>query len=370
MNERVCLVIPSFRGGGAERATVSLANGLALAGLCVDLVVVSAEGPYRAEVDIRVNLIDLDARRLIAGVPRLVKYLRQYHPGTVCAVMTQVGVVVYIAIKLSRHKARFFISERNYPISALKKRNLVRELVVNWMARAAYAEAERVIAVSDDLADVLAAKLRLKSDKLCVIKNGVDLSKIDALSSDQAPQAITEFIRDRKMVLAVGRLVDQKDYSTLLKAFSKVSQVVSSVLIVLGEGPLRQRLESEAVGLGISDLVIFPGFLPNPFPVMMRADTFVLSSRWEGFPNVIIQAMACDIPVVATDCPTGPSEILDGGRYGRLVAVGDVSALAQEVIASLTAPKLRISRQRAAEFSMDDVINQYQSLFSRGALDD
>jgi len=163
------------------------------------------------------------------------------------------------------------------------------------------------------------------------------------------------------LVLAVGRLTAQKDYPTLLRAFAKVRSRRNCRLIILGEGELRDSLEALTSQLGIADSVQLPGFADNPFAWMSKASLFVLSSAWEGLPNVLIQAMACGTPVVSTDCPSGPAEILENGKWGRLVPVGDEVALAEAMDRALEDKVFPDVAVRATYFSLDSALNEYYS---------
>jgi glycosyltransferase involved in cell wall biosynthesis len=165
------------------------------------------------------------------------------------------------------------------------------------------------------------------------------------------------------VLVAVGRLHEQKDFQTLLRAFALVRARRSARLIILGEGPERPALEAGVAKLGLTEDVDLPGFVPNPYAFMAGASQFVLSSRYEGLPTVLIEAMACGCPVVSTDCPSGPGEILDNGKYGRLVPVGDAAALAEAMEATLDAPPPAAElKARADLFHIDRVIDSYRRL--------
>ena len=161
------------------------------------------------------------------------------------------------------------------------------------------------------------------------------------------------------MVLAAGRLVALKGFDTLLRAFARVRQQMPARLVILGEGSERSNLERLAAELGVAADVDMPGFDPNPFRYMKRAGVFVLSSRYEGLPNVLIQAMACGCPVVSTDCPNGPAEILDGGRYGPLVPVDDVEALAYAMAQALAGKVAPAPTEWLEQFRVEVVAEQY-----------
>jgi glycosyltransferase involved in cell wall biosynthesis len=230
------------------------------------------------------------------------------------------------------------------------------------MMRRLYPKADRIVAVSQGVADDLISLLNLPHEKVTVIYNPIFTPEL----FEQAKQPANHpwFEQNRlPVILAVGRLTRQKDYPILFRAFSLVRQVRPAKLLILGEGEERANLERLAIELGIQNDVSMPGFVDNPFAFMAKASVFVLSSAWEGFGNVLVEALACGCPVVATDCRSGPREILDNGRYGRLVPVGDHEALAKAILETLDNPDFPANRQtrlqRAMEFSVDAAVDKY-----------
>ena len=165
------------------------------------------------------------------------------------------------------------------------------------------------------------------------------------------------------VLLAAGRFTGQKDYPNMIRAFAKVRAERPARLMILGEGKQRAELEALIAELGVADDVALPGFVDNPFMYMSRASLFVLASKWEGLPGVLIQAMACGCPVVSTDCPSGPREILEGGKYGPLVEVGDVQGLADAILRTLesSVPSAEL-KARAADFSLESICDEYLNL--------
>ena len=206
----------------------------------------------------------------------------------------------------------------------------------------------------------------LPRERITTVYNGVDLRRLDELAA--SPVADPWFESDAPAVLmAVGRLAPQKDFRNLLEAFARVRSRRGVRLVILGEGPERARLESLAADLGIAADVKMPGAVLNPFAYMARASLFVLSSAWEGFGNVLVEALACGCPIVSTDCPSGPREILDGGAFGPLVPVGDDEALADGIIHALALPADRGRlRERAQIFSVHAAVDRYLEVLLDG----
>jgi glycosyltransferase involved in cell wall biosynthesis len=230
------------------------------------------------------------------------------------------------------------------------------------MMRRLYPKADRIVAVSQGVADDLISLLNLPHEKVTVIYNPIVTPEL--FEQAKQPVSCSWFEQNRlPVILAVGRLTKAKDYPTLFRAFSLVRQVRPAKLLVLGEGEERSNLERLAIELGIQNDVSMSGFVDNPFAFMAKASVFVLSSAWEGLPTVLIEALSCGCPVVATDCRSGPREILDNGRYGRLVPVGDHEALAKAILETLDNPDFPADRQtrlqRAMEFSVDAAVDKY-----------
>ena len=225
--------------------------------------------------------------------------------------------------------------------------------------RRALHRADGIVAASRGLADEWAEDAAVPRSRIAAIHNpvvGEDLASLAA-----APLHHPWFREDGPpLILGAGRLAPQKDFETLLRAFALVRRRRPARLAILGDGELRSSLRGLADRLGIRREALFPGFARNPFAWMARAGVFALSSKWEGFGNVLVEALACGCPVVSTDCPSGPAEILDGGTWGRLVPVGDPPALAEAILATLDAPPDRESlRRRGARFSEDRAARAY-----------
>ena len=359
---RIAIFLPSLDGGGAERAMVALANGLHAAGEPVDLVLVRAQGPYLAEVSPGIRIIDLQGDRALSALLPLVHYLRCERPRIMMAVMTHVALVALVARILARVPVPLLVSER---ISLAGARSLTRGWSSRIMWRGVqllYPRADRIVAVSEALADELRAALRVMPGKIQVLYNPVISPGFDELRNQPADHPWFQEAATIPVIFAAGRLHAQKGFDTLIEAFARVHRTRRARLLILGEGEDRVSLMRMAKDLGVAGDVDFPGFVVNPFPTMNRADLVVLSSRFEGLPNVLIQAMACGIPVVATNCPTGPGEILENGKWGRLVPVGDVEEMTIAISASLSARDHPDVESRAAYFSRDAAVAQFLSI--------
>jgi glycosyltransferase involved in cell wall biosynthesis len=356
--QRVAIYVPSLGGGGAERMMVMLANAFADRGLSVDLVLANAQGPYLQNVSPVVRVVDLHSARVVASLPGLVRYLRRERLQAMLSTLNYANVIAIMARSLARVRLRLVISERS--TVSLSKPLLLRGRFMTWLMHWFYPRADKVLCVSQGVADDLTETISLSPEKTSVVYNPVvsdELIEKSHVSLDHAWFKPSE----PPVILGVGRLTVEKDFASLLRAFAKVRDGRPVRLVILGEGELRTTLEKLAHELGIAPDVLMPGFVDNPLPWMRKAALFVLSSRWEGLPSVLIEAMACGTPVVSTDCPSGPAEILEKGRWGRLVPVGDANALAQAVEATLddsSQPKVAV---RANDFNVDRAAEAYLS---------
>ncbi len=365
MSGRLAILLPGLGAGGAERVMLNLARGLVERGHAVDMLLLRAEGDFLPLLDRRVRRVDLGARRALAALPALVRYLRRERPRALLSNLTYLNLLAVLARAWAGSAARLILVEHNDLAPAA--RHGVRRwerffpLLVRWL----YPRADGVAAVSRGVAAGLTA-LGLKPEKVSVIYNPVLSPEIAALA--KAPLDHPWFAPGAPpVILAVGRLTAAKDYPTLLRAFALLRARRPARLLILGEGELRDELQALAASLGLADEAQFAGFDPNPYRYMKRSAVLALSSAWEGFGNVLVEALACGTQVVATDCPSGPAEILAQGRYGRLAPVGDAAALAGAIQAALDLPLPVDSLQaRAQDFSVEAALKRYLPLLLGG----
>ena len=354
----ITIFLPSLRGGGAERVMVTLANGFAKRGYRVDLVLAQAVGPYMAEVSDAVRVVDLGAGRVVRSLPRLTKYLHQERPAAVLSALSHANVVAIMAHLLARSRSRLVVSERNVIATEGTDVTNERGRWLRHLMRLTYPLADAAVAVSNGVRDDLVAIIGVSKDRVRTIYNPVVDERLLARSYE--PVSHPWFApNEPPVILGVGRLTPQKDFATLVRAFAIARKQRNMRLMILGEGELRRELEALVRSLGIENDVTFPGFAENPFAYMRRAAVFVLSSRWEGLPGVLIQAMACGTPVISTDCHSGPAEILENGRWGRLVPVGDVDAIAMAILATLESRNHPDVARRAQDFAVERALEEY-----------
>lgn len=358
-NRKIAMFLPNLGGGGAEKMRVHLARSFSQHGYSVDFVLADASGPYVPLVPPSVRIVGLGARRVITSFPGLVRYLRQERPDVLLSGLTYANVVAVWARRFANVPTRLILSEHNNLSEATRGAEHFKARVIRSLVRACYSWADDLIAVSKGVATDLAASLDLGPEAIRVIYNPVLTPELLRMADE--PVDHPWFMDDKvPVILSAGRLVPQKDFPTLIHAFAHVRKIIRARLMILGEGRERVRLEQLISQLGLSEDVSLEGFKSNPYAYMKRASVFVLSSAWEGFGNVLVEAMATGTPVVATDCRSGPSEILDGGRYGRLVEVGNARQLASAILATLEAPiPACVLQERARDFCVERIAREY-----------
>lgn len=356
--KRLAILVPALYGGGAERVMLKLAEGIAVRGYAVDLVLALAEGPYLTEVPESVRLVDLQAGRVLTSLPALVRYLRREQPAALLSVL-HANIVALWARRLANVPMQVVVSQRNtLSYEAQHYASDLRMRLTPQLIRRFYPWADGIVAVSKGVADDLAQVAGIPRRCIRVIYNPIVTPELRAKA--QAPLEHPWFgPGEPPVILAVGRLTAQKDFPTLIRAFARVRQARPVRLLILGEGEDRPALEALVEQLGVKSDVSLPGFVANPYPYMAQAGLFVLSSQWEGLPGVLIEALYCGAPLVATDCPSGPREILADGRFGQLVPVGDVDALTQAIKVALADGKPRPTRESWRRFELETVVSQY-----------
>jgi glycosyltransferase involved in cell wall biosynthesis len=361
---RIAILLPALGSGGAERVMLNLARGLVERGCEVDMLLVRAEGAFLPDLDPRVRLVDLGARRALAAFPALLRTLRRERPQALLSNLPYLNLLSVPARRLGSPGTRLVLIEHNDLARSTAHGVRRWERLFPLAARLLYPRADRVVAVSQGVADGLVRLAGLHREKMDVIYNPILSPDLESLAAAD-PGHPWFAPGEPPVVLAVGRLTAQKDYPTLLRAFAQLRANRPARLLVLGEGELLDELGALARSLGIAADVQFAGFDANPYRFMKRSAVLALSSAWEGFGNVLVEALACGTQVVSTDCPSGPAEILAGGEFGRLVPVGDAAALAEALGEALDRPIPPESlRRRAADFSVAAAVERYIPLLT------
>jgi glycosyltransferase involved in cell wall biosynthesis len=358
-HDSIGLFLPSLHAGGAERMMMNLATSLAQRGADVRVVLAKAQGELIKDLPLEnVQMVDLHCRRVLTSVLPLAGYLRREKPTVMLSALDHANLAAIFAKKIARVSTRLVVSVHTTVTKATADSTPLRAKLIPFAMRWFYDYADAVIAVSEGAANDLLRSCRLSPDKVHVIYNPVITPHL--FKKAEKP-VLHRWFNDPAVpvILGIGRLTRAKDFSTLIRAFSFVRKKIDARLLILGEGEERPKLESLCRTLNLKNDVELPGYVSNPYPYMKRAAVFVLSSRWEGLPSVLIEALALGTKVVATDCPSGPREILADGKWGRLVPVGDAGKLAEAILETLRQPKTTVDKQSLLRFTVDYAVEEY-----------
>lgn len=380
--KKVAFLLHNLEGGGIQRVALNLLKEMVKRDdISLDLVVASAKGSYLEQVppgvrvvDLRIN-IDFRTKSLIRLVPAIANYLRQEKPDILLSHLPYINSLAVMAKLLTRIAIKLILIEHTFPYhkaielesspAKIKQRKwqllpTLMPVIMRWF----YPLADKVVTVSQGMARELEQDLKLKPNSVQVIYNPVIDDSL--YLKFNAPVEHPWFQPNQPPVLiAVGRLAAQKDYVTLLRAFAQFREKYSARLLILGEGELHSDLEAFVSNLGLETDVSLAGFVSNPYAYMAKAAAFVMSSVWETFGIVLVEAMACGCQVISTDCPYGPNEILEQGKYGWLVPIRDVTALATAMQQALESPKNSDGlRHRAQQFRIEQAVSAYLNLIS------
>lgn len=400
---RIAFLLDNLSGGGAERVILNLAGAFAELNHQVDLLVCEMQGSLCGSLPDRVNVQQLEgmsrSRGLLAAlaadpvgaigvievlaslrkvptwfryIPAVAGYLSAQRPAVLVSALPKANINAVLAKLFSGSAVRVLVGAHNH----LSQKVLLKQAQgKNWhrslrpLMRRCYQRADAVVAVSKGVADDICEFLGLDSAHVSTIYNPIVNDHILSLAEEAAGHPWFDSA-DTPILLGIGRFVPQKNFPLLLRAFARVRQQIRVRLVLLGCDEIdaaqiahKRELTALAAELGVIDDVDFPGFAKNPYAFLRRSSLFVMSSNHEGFGNVLVEAMACGCPVVSTDCPSGPAEILADGQYGRLVPVGEESELAEAIIATLASPAdPSILRERAWAFSVEKAVCAYREL--------
>jgi glycosyltransferase involved in cell wall biosynthesis len=343
---KIALLV-SFSGqGGVERLMLNLCEGLLDLGHPVDLLAIKRRSAHFQVRPEALNVVPLRASHTYASLPEIVRYLKSERPAALLAVKDRANHVAILAGRIARTPTRIAVRFSTTISAALGGRNVLSKAAWYLPMRLLYPMAHVVVAVSDGVARDLVEITGLPHERVQVIRNPVVTPAMLRLAREPIEHP---WYQDPSIpvIIGMGRLTRQKDFPTLIRAFARVRAQLPSHLMILGEGRDRAMLSELAQDLGVAEAVALPGFVVNPYPFLGRAALFVLSSLWEGSPTVLTEAMALGLPVVSTDCPSGPREILKGGEIAPLVPVGDPEALAGAMLDALTRRPDKVALQKA-----------------------
>jgi len=364
--------------GGGERVMTDLMRGFVEDGYGVDLILMQKKGRYIHDLHPDIRVIDLNTKRMIKTLPLLVKYLRKERPYALFAITKHTHLIAIWAKMLARVPTKIVL-RIGIPFSIHFKKGLnLRELVVPYLIRVFYPKADRIIAVSAGVADDVAGIIGVSREDISVIHNPKYLAEITSKSKEEVRHP---WFLEKKtpIIISMGRLSPQKDFPTLIRAFAKAREQFPARLIIFGSGGERDSLHELIRELGLDKDASIAGFAENPYAYLARSDIFVSSSLWEGMPNVILEAMAVGLPIVATDCNSGPREILapksdireriregvEHANFGILVPAGNTEKLSEAIQILLKDGALRKeysrkSSERIQDFDIKKILGEYK----------
>ncbi len=370
----ISIFLRNLTEGGVERVMLNLASGFEKKGVNVEIILTNAEGKFLEQVPKEVKIISFDQSvsesnfygklklptgfQSLRSLPKLVNYLQQKKPKVLLSATHFPNEIAILSKKTSGVSTRIFVSEHTNIAVEAKLVEQASSRLAPFTARVLYPMADGIIAVSQGAANSLSSVTGIAPEKIKAIYNPVITPelKVKMMEPVEYPWLETEEV---PVVLGAGRFVAQKDFSTLIHAFAKVRQVRPARLIMLGSGREEEKLRALTQELDVEADAAWMGFVSNPFAYMKQAAVFVLSSTWEGFGNVLVEAMAVGTPVVSTDCPSGPKEILAGGKYGELVPVGNGVAMAEAILKVLSGEIKSVDSDWLEQFTRETVAQQY-----------
>lgn len=366
MSKSITFFLPTLTPGGIEKSFCTLANEFQTRGYHTE-VVVCKTGSFSDELDKSVSLVELNLDRTIQALNPLMDYISSENVDVLVSGHTHANIVAYFSSRLASQSTTFTATVHTpHSISQSNPSNL-SSLVTRLLYPFVYSRADHIIAVCDYVANDLHDSSKFHIDNLDVIPNPI---KIDDIKSQANKSVDHKWLFDEEVdvILGVGRFVKEKNYISLLKAFNRLNSDDSQTrLILLGDGPRREQLSRYIMTNSLGDFVDMPGFHSNPYVFMKNSSVFVQPSLREGLPMTLIEAMACGIPIVATDCPGGHQEILANGQYGSIVPENDVFSLVEGIKEQLIKPTdQELLFNRAEEFSVSIIAELYeQILFDR-----
>lgn len=355
---KITILLPDLRGGGAERVSVDLAHEFARLGHQVDFVLMRAEGEYLELIDPGIRVVDLAATRIRQVPHKLARYLKERRPDALIANMWPLTTAAVVGRWLSGRHPSLLLVEHAMLSQQYRNWGPMHRIALSLGQRLAVLGADAVAGVSRGVADDIARLSGSSGQHIKVLHNPIRRPNVPQIAELGNADAFWGAGSARR-ILTVGNLKEVKNHVLLLQAVARLP-AGSVRLMLLGQGQNEAPLRRLAAELGIAEHVVFAGFQPDPGPFYATADLFVLSSDHEGFGNVIVEALASGLPVVSTDCPSGPAEILENGRYGRLTPVGDAAALARAMAEALQeTPDRDALKRRAADFAPEKAARAY-----------
>uniref|UniRef100_B8HV89 Glycosyl transferase group 1 n=1 Tax=Cyanothece sp. (strain PCC 7425 / ATCC 29141) TaxID=395961 RepID=B8HV89_CYAP4 len=357
-NSRIAFFLRFLGGGGAERVVLNLSKGFLAHGFKVDLLLSNGDSPHLWQVPKGVRVVDFRDPRVSSSLKSLIHYLREERPMALLPSLHYPSEIAILAKYLSRTSTRVIVTEHNNLSREIRCESSLFRKAIPLVTSILYPWADGIVAVSEGVAIDLAKFTGISLNRINVIYNPVVTPELIEKSKEPVDHPWFE-PGAPPVILGVGKLEAQKDFPNLIRAFSHVIKVQPSRLMILGWGPDRNKLEALVRELGLENTIAFPGHVDNPYKYMAQSSVFVLSSAWEGLPTVLIEAMALGVPVVSTNCESGPSEILANGQYGYLTPVSNSGALAEAILQVLSGKPKPVDASWLKQFRLEAATQEY-----------
>ncbi len=363
INKKIAIVLPSLVGGGAEKLAIYLANYWNDEGFSVTFVLVKKYGKLMSMVNPEIDIVDLKTEKLRSPFFTLRSHFKSNSYDVIWSGLWPLTSISILAWIFSGQKSRIFVIDHNHlSISTVKQLKFPKYLM-RIILKITYPLATGIIAVSDGVKKDICMLGWLNSRLVKTIYNPAYTGRVDSyILTDKIKTELWGSGSD-KHIISVGSLKPQKNHKLLIKAFSMLENT-NSKLIILGEGELEGELHDLIDKLNLSKRVFLKGFVEDPTLWYLSADLFVLSSNWEGLPTVLIEALECGLNIVSTNCPSGPMEILECGKYGKIVPMNDAISMKNSIeIALLEGVNPKLQKRRATDFSLDKISDNYLKYF-------
>lgn len=364
--KKIAFYMHNFNGGGAEKVTIKTAEELANRGYDVTLIMRENKGILSNNIPVNIKVIDLKINgnskifKNLINIVKLGKLLKENDYEVIFGVTFNMSVLLALSSMLYINKSRLFAIMHSTISQEKHKLMRIRKIIMNKVSK----KFEKIIFVSEGARVDYIKTMNIDSIKTTTIYNPIVSKEISKKENENVDCDWINYKNDYKIIINIGRLTIEKNQKLLLNAIKLVSKKEKVKLIVLGDGALKDKLNKIAEENGISDIVKFYGFVNNPYSFLAKADLLVLSSKYEGLPTVLIEALACGCNVVSTDCPTGPNEILENGTYGKLVPLDNEEEMASAILYMLNDGKISsdVLKKRSEKFSVENSIKKYIKL--------
>jgi len=355
----IAAVMRAFEGGGAQRDMVLLCNALHRRGVPVMVLALRTRGPLRDLLDPAIEVVAIPGERIRYAIPGLRRLMRTRRPRMIVSSESNLNLCCLAAVRTlpASERPKLVLREVGSPSVAQSHDPHFQNRIAYHVLRRVYRHADRIVTLTRGACDDLVRNFTVPASRVAVMRSN---AVVPAETVQRLARWDSESGREPGLIVSIGRLSPEKNHKLLLRALARVDVRRGWRLAVVGDGPERGALAREARALGLADRVTWVGYDPDPFRWMMRASLMVCSSRYEGLGNVIIEALACGTPVVSTDCPYGPREILQDGRFGTLVPPDDAGAMAQAISAALDAPvDRRALMRRGLDYSAENAASAF-----------